>query len=96
MQQYVIIAYDGKDAAAIDRRMAARPEHLEGVKALKALGNYVKGGAILDNMGKMIGSVMMVNFKTRQDLDLWLAREPYVIHNVWKEIEIRPFKVAEV
>jgi uncharacterized protein len=40
--------------------------------------------------------VMMVNFKTRQDLDLWLTREPYVIHNVWKEIEIRPFKVAEV
>jgi uncharacterized protein len=96
MQQYVIIAYDGKDEAAIDRRMAARPEHLEGVKALKAYGNYVKGGAILDNMGKMIGSVMMVNFKTRQDLDLWLTREPYVIHNVWKEIEIRPFKVAEV
>ena len=96
MQEFVIIAYDGKDDAALDRRLAARADHLAGVKVLRDSGNYIKGGAILDNHGKMIGSVMMVKFKTRNDLDVWISREPYVIHNVWKEVEIRPFKIPEL
>lgn len=91
-QQYVIIAYDGKDEDAINRRLASRPAHLENVKKLKEEGNYIHGGAILDNNGTMIGSIMVVQFKNRFDLDAWISRDPYVTHNVWKEVEIRPFK----
>ncbi|KAJ1496854.1 hypothetical protein HMI54_014100 [Coelomomyces lativittatus] len=95
-QQYVIIAYDSKDENAQNRRMEARPAHLQTMKKLKDEGSYIHGGAILDNHGNMIGSVVVVAFKTRNDLDVWLSREPYVIQHVWNEIEIRPFRSATV
>jgi uncharacterized protein YciI len=42
----------------------------------------------------MIGSVVLAEFPNRADLDAWLAREPYVTEGVWKNIEIKPFRLA--
>ncbi|WP_337044981.1 YciI family protein [Emticicia sp. 17c] len=96
MNQYVIIARDGTDADAINRRMAARPRHLAGAKALKTNNNFVIGGAILDEAGQMAGSVMIVQFETEEQMKEWYANEPYINENVWESIEIKPFKVANV
>jgi uncharacterized protein YciI len=41
MKQYLVTAYDYTDAEAFHRRMAARPHHVDGAKALKASGNFV-------------------------------------------------------
>lgn len=41
----------------------------------------------------MIGSVLIVDFPTREALDGWLKVEPYVVGDVWKQIEITPCKV---
>ena len=47
--QFIITTYDGENA--LDRRMAARPRHLEGVKAL---GNHILcAGGLLDEVGKI-------------------------------------------
>jgi uncharacterized protein len=94
MQQYVIIAHDGKDENALDRRMSVRPFHLDGAKRLKETNNYVIGGAMLDDSGKMIGSVMVLQFETEADLKNWEATEPYIQNKVWENYEIRPFRVA--
>ncbi len=96
MPHYLVIAYDGTDAEAMDRRMAARPAHFEGMKPMVESGEVVSGGAILDDAGKMIGSAMMVNFKDRADLDAWLKRDPYVIGKVWQRIEVKPMLIAGV
>jgi uncharacterized protein YciI len=42
LQQFVLIAYDGTDADALSRRMAARPAHLENVRQLKAKGQFTR------------------------------------------------------
>ena len=94
MPQFVVIAYDGTDAAALDRRMAVRPAHLENVKPMVDAGQLKAGGAILDDAGKMIGSVTICNFPDRAALDHWLATDPYVTGNVWQKIEIKPFRLA--
>ena len=96
MQQFVIIAKDGIDSEALERRMTARPFHLERARELKANNNFVIGGATLDKEGKMMGSVMIVQFENEEGLKQWLDNDPYVTGNVWKQIEVKPFKVAEV
>lgn len=96
MKQYVIIAHDGKDEQAAQRRMDARPLHLEGARVLKEKGRYVTGGALLDEEGAMKGSVMIVQFEDDEEMREWLANDPYVTQGVWKSMEVKPFRVAEV
>ena len=52
------------------------------------------GGAILDDAGGMIGSVLITEFPTRADLDAWLAADPYVTGAVWERLEVKPFRTA--
>lgn len=92
--QFLVLAYDGSDDGALDRRMAARAAHLAGVAAMVADGRMRIGGAILDDAGRMIGSMTVVDFPDRAALDAWLAADPYVTGGVWERIEVRPFRVA--
>ena len=87
---FLIKAYDG--AGKLDRRMAVRPRHFEG---MAALGRHILcAGAMLDDEGRMKGSALMVEFKDRAELDAYLAQEPYVVEHVWEEIEVEPMNVA--
>ena len=94
MPQYVVIGWDGHDSEALERRLAARVAHLNGIAPLFADGRMKEGGAILDEAGKMIGSTCIVEFPDRAALDRWLAQDPYVTGNVWQKIEVYPFRCA--
>lgn len=94
MPQFLVVAHDGTDPEALDRRMATRPAHLANVKPLFEAGNIIAGGAMLDDAGKMVGSAQIVEFATRADLDRWLETEPYVTQKVWQRIEITPMRLA--
>lgn len=96
MNQYLITAYDFKDEKALERRMEIRPFHLEGAKALKETGNFILGGAIIDDAGSMIGSTMVLQFESDEQLEAWKANEPYITRGIWETVEIKPFKVANV
>ncbi|MBC7902542.1 MAG: hypothetical protein H7Y27_03940 [Gemmatimonadaceae bacterium] len=96
MLQYVIIAKDGEDDEALERRMTARPAHFAGAKILKQNNRFIAGGATLDAEGKMIGSVMIVQFETEAEFRHWYTNEPYIKGHVWKSIEVKPFRLAEV
>jgi uncharacterized protein len=52
------------------------------------------GGAILNEAGDMIGSMLLVEFADRADLDAWLDADPYVTEDVWREVEVTPFRSA--
>jgi len=96
MKQYLIIANDGRDDEALDRRKEVRPLHLDGAKKLKEKNNFVIGGAMLDDDGNMRGSIMIVQFETQDDFQKWYDNEPYIIQGVWKTIEVKPFRIADV
>ena len=96
VKQYLIIANDGKDDEALDRRKEVRPLHLAGAKRLKEKNNFVIGGAMLDDDGNMRGSIMIVQFETQDDFQKWYDNEPYITQGVWRTIEVKPFRVADV
>ena len=94
--QFLLVAYDGTDPDALDRRMKVREDHLRKIAGLKKGGKFFAGGAILDDSGKMIGSMIVYEFPDRQALDEKLKDEPYFTEGVWKKIEIRPFRMASI
>ncbi|MFN8258164.1 MAG: YciI family protein [Bacteroidales bacterium] len=94
--QFLLIAYDGTDEHALERRMKIREEHLRNISELKKSGHFIHGGAILNDEGKMIGSSIVYEFPDRQALDNKLKEEPYIAGGVWQKIEIRPFRLAKI
>lgn len=90
--QFVIKAYDGQ--GMLDKRMEVRPRHLEG---MARLGKHVVcAGGLLDEAGKMKGSVLIMDFPSREELDQYLANEPYVQEHVWEKIEVERLNVVLV
>jgi uncharacterized protein len=94
--QFLLVAHDGKDPDALTRRLNARPEHLEGIATLKKNNAFLFGGAILDDDGKMVGSMVLYDFPDRAALNEMLKDEPYITGGVWKEIKIMPFRLASI
>lgn len=91
--QFIVTGYDGKDDKALERRLAARDEHVKLIDIMKKEKKFLYAAALLDENEKMIGSMIVVDFPTREALDEWLKIEPYVKGDVWKEIDIKPCKV---
>ena len=96
MNQYIVTAYDHTDEGALQRRMDVRQHHLDEAKTLKESGNYVIGGAILNENNQMIGSVMIVQFENEEALDAWKQNEPYITQKIWETVDVKPFRVATV
>ena len=91
---FLISAWDGTDPQALERRMAARPAHLAGLEEGRVRGRIRHALAMLDDDGRMIGSTVVCEFDTREELDAWVRQEPYVTGGVWQRIEITPCRVA--
>jgi uncharacterized protein len=44
--QFLLVAFDGTDSKALDRRLKVREEHLNKISLLKQRGEFICGGAI--------------------------------------------------
>lgn len=88
--QFMIKALDGENKLA--KRMEVRPRHLEGMEKLRS--HIICAGGLLDNEGKMKRSVLILDFPSRDDLDSYLASEPYLVEQVWEKIEIETMNVV--
>jgi len=94
--QYVVYAHDHRDEGALARRLAVRQSHLDGVAVLKGKGQFHLGGALLNPEGDMMGSMMLVEFETEEDLQAWLDIEPYIQNDIWETYEVTPFRQPSV
>lgn len=92
--QFLVIAYDGTDEGALERRLKAREAHLKLAKAMYDNGQWLYATAILNDDGKMMGSMIVCEFPSRDELEQWLKEEPYVVGNVWQKIEVNRAQVA--
>ena len=90
--QFIITAHDGK--GMLEKRMAVRPRHLEGMQKLAKHINCA--GGLLDEEGKMKGSVLVMEFADRAELDAYLASEPYLLEKVWEKVEVEVMNVVIV
>lgn len=92
--QFLVLGYDAGDEQAPERRLAAREAHLAHFKAAVEQGAFLYGSAILDDAGKMVGSLIICEFPSRQELqERWLDHEPYILGNVWQRVEVHRAQV---
>ncbi|MCP4023999.1 MAG: hypothetical protein GY729_19310 [Desulfobacteraceae bacterium] len=93
--QFIVTGYDGTDEGALDRRMAARQDHLEMAASFYQSGQWLYAAAILNDEAKMAGSMIVCEFPSKEALEKeWLEKEPYILANVWEKIEIKRAQVA--
>jgi uncharacterized protein YciI len=92
--QFLLVAHDGEDPDALARRLAVREQHIAYSNEAIKRGEQLIGAAILSDTGTMRGSMMVVDFPSRVELDQWLEKEPYVLGGVWKTITVYPCKVG--
>jgi uncharacterized protein YciI len=91
---YLVIAWDGRDPEALQRRQAVREQHLREIQPAVDGGVVQLGGAILDDEGQMIGSALVVEAASREELDALLRQDIYSRAGVWQRLEVYPFRRA--
>lgn len=88
--QYAIVAHDGENK--LEKRMEVRQRHLENMT--KVNGKVICAGGILDEQGKPRGSVLIMDFASKDLLDEYLAGEPYITEKVWEKVEVEVMNVV--
>jgi uncharacterized protein YciI len=90
MALFVMTCIDHKDA--LDRRMGARPAHLDYVKANLAM--LKAAGPLLDDDGQMAGSFFIIEAENKAAVEGFNAADPYVLANVFQSVDIRAVKIT--
>ena len=96
MPQFLILTDDYKDPDALSRRLSVRETHLQRMREERVKGNFIIGGAKLNDQGNMHGSMLVVQLENEDEVKKWVEEDPYVTGKVWEKIEILPFRIADV
>ncbi|WP_028635485.1 YciI family protein [Pseudomonas parafulva] len=93
---YAIIASDV--ANSLEKRLAARPAHIERLQQLKAEGRVVLAGphpAIDSNDpgdAGFSGSLIVAEFDSLTAAQAWADADPYIAAGVYEQVVVKPFK----
>ncbi|WP_347904694.1 YciI family protein [Pseudomonas purpurea] len=93
---YAIIATDV--ANSLEKRLAARPAHIERLQALQAEGRVVLAGphpAIDSNdpgAAGFSGSLIVAEFASLEAAQTWADADPYIGAGVYANVLVKPFK----
>jgi uncharacterized protein YciI len=92
---YAVLAFDGEDAGAPARRLAARPRHLAVLTDWIESGRLAFGAPLVSGPeARMIGSLMVVHGEEPAALEAYLAAEPFSTDGVWVRRTTWPFRIA--
>ena len=93
---YAIEGFDGVDV--LPKRLAARPEHLARLNALRDQGRLLLAGPCpaidAEDPGPagFSGSIVIAEFGSLEDARAWADADPYVAAGVYARVEVRPFR----
>ena len=93
---YAIEGFDGRDV--LPKRLAARPEHLARLTALRDEGRLLLAGPCpaidAEDPGPagFSGSIVIAEFASLEDARAWADADPYVAAGVYTRVDVRPFK----
>lgn len=93
---YVIIGEDVPDS--LPRRIAARPAHLERLKALQEAGRLLLAGPFpaIDSPDPgpagFSGSLIVAEFASLEEARAWADADPYVSSGVYARVTVKPFR----
>jgi uncharacterized protein YciI len=95
---YAILAEDFP--GSLEKRLAARPAHVERLKALLAEGRLVIAGPhpLIDaedpGPAGFSGSLIVAEFASRELALAWASADPYVAAGVYAKVTVKPFRKA--
>lgn len=93
---FVILGRDAEDA--LPKRLAARPDHLARLEALRDAGRLLLAGPMpaieAEDPGPagFAGSLIVAEFASLADARSWAEADPYVAAGVYRDVEIHPFR----
>lgn len=93
---YAIISED--KPGSLERRLAARPNHLERLNALLQEGRLLLAGPhpAIDSSDPgeagFSGSLVVAEFPTLNDAQSWADADPYITADVYAQVTVKPFK----
>jgi uncharacterized protein YciI len=93
---YAIVGQDVSDS--LDKRLAARPAHLERLQALQQAGRLLLAGPFpaIDSTDPgaagFSGSLIVAEFDSLTDAKTWADADPYVATGVYASVHVKPFK----
>lgn len=93
---YVIEGYDGEDV--LGRRLAARPDHVARLTALRDTGRLLLAGPCpaidAEDPGPagFTGSLIVAEFESLEAARAWADADPYVAAGVYTRVDVRPFR----
>lgn len=93
---YTIVGEDVEES--LDKRLAARPAHLERLHQLRDEGRLIIAGPnpCIDSEDPgstgFSGSVIIAEFASLQAAQQWAEADPYVNAGVYKVVTVKPFK----
>ncbi|MEF8712127.1 MAG: YciI family protein [Accumulibacter sp.] len=95
---YAIVGEDRPDSLA--DRLAARPAHLERLRALQDDGRLLLAGPFpaIDSPDPgpagFSGSLIVAEFASLEAAQAWADADPYVASGVYTTVTVKPFKKA--
>ena len=95
---YSIVGVDVENS--LQARLAARPEHVERLKALVSQGRLIVAGPnpAIDSSDPgdagFTGSIIIAEFDSLQDAQDWADADPYILTGVYDSVEVKPFNQA--
>jgi uncharacterized protein YciI len=93
---YAIIAEDAANSLAL--RLEKRPEHLNRLKLLQEAGKLLLAGpfpaidSIDPGANGYSGSLIVAEFDSLQQAQLWAEHDPFTIHGVYSQVTVKPFR----
>jgi len=92
---YVLYCWDKPDSAQL--RLDNRTAHLDFAKSWG--GAVAIGGPLLSEPDKsgeqqMIGSLIVLDLETREEVDRFVACDPYGIAGLFESVTVHPYKIA--
>lgn len=93
---YAIMGEDVNDS--LEKRLAARPAHLERLTALRDQGRLILAGPFpaIDSTDPgpagFSGSLIVAEFESLAAAQMWADADPYVSAGVYARVTVNPFK----
>ena len=93
---YAIEGFDGADV--LPKRLAARPEHVARLTALRDEGRLLLAGPCpaidAEDPGPagFSGSIVIAEFESLEAARAWADADPYAQQGVYARVDVRPFR----
>ena len=98
MHYYAFICEDADNV--LEKRKSIRPAHMTRLKQLTDENRLLAAGPLANRDGEnpfitgIHGSLIIAQFHSLDEAKEWIAADPFVTAEVYKQVTVKPFKIV--